>query len=544
MAYYTVEHIDRIKWIQALQKKGFSLDAIKDRVRQISNGVPSHFKPDALRTSKRAAIIKVAVDLFQDKGYETANIDDIVARAGIGKNTFYQYFRNLEELFFECARHVFFDTTRNYTAIRDVDDGRTRLWHRGKTFLHTHRHIIDMLNLARGAFLKESNRLGKKLVEDAMQDIVRTVEADIVLAAEKEKIEFKDLHLLSYLLMGATEYCHYYLQINRPSDIDQIYMKSWDMIFNVNGHYLGPDVEELMNYPAAIAACSKELLFSELDEQDQMTISELSEKSGVPVSTIRFYILQSLLPAFIKTGKTRAYYSSIHREALEAIRRKQVDEKKPLNVIRQEIEKEFSLPENAVMPADLSPDKRDTILSVSAELFMKKGYIETSTSDIARYAKISKETLYKHFRNKEDIFMACPDRIFRDMYKHVLSEIREEKDAALRLIKRGKAFFSIYPQWISLMNLIRGLSVGSNASYREKFYQVMKLIVKPSIQEIEILQQEGRLRKDIPGDLMGFLLMGMTEYGAWLIHHENYSEVTVMESLTSITYEGVIIGSS
>jgi hypothetical protein len=32
-------------------------------------------------------------------------------------------------------------------------------------------------------------------------------------------------------------------------------------------------------------------------------------------------------------------------------------------------------------------------------------------------------------------------------------------------------------------------------------------------------------------------MMGMCEYGAWLIQHENYSEVTIMQSLTSILYE-------
>lgn len=544
MAYYTIEHIDRIRKIQALQKKGLSLDVIKHKLNAPSDDSLSHLKPEALYTSKRAVIIKAAVDLFREKGYETTNIDDIVARAGIGKNTFYQYFKNLEDLFFECARHVFFNDSRSNFNVRESNDGRERLWQRGKTFMHAHRQIIEMFNLARGAFMKESNRLGKKLEEDVMHNIIGSIEADLVLTSQKEKIEFKDLHMLSYLLTGAMEYCYYYLQIHPEADIDQVYTMSWDMLFNVNGHYTGPEVEELMTYPAAIAACSEKLLQSEIDENGLMKISELSGLSGIPISTIRFYILQSLLPAAMKTGKTRAYYSGTHLKALHLIRHKQMVEKKPLHVIRAEMEKEFSLPAKSEKPADLSADKRDAILAVSADLFLKKGYIETSTSDIAHHAKISKETLYKHFRNKEDIFMSCADTLFRDIYHHVRSEIREEKDAALRLIKRGKAFFSVYPQWVSMMNLVRGLSVGANASYRTKFYQLMKLIVKPSIWEIEILQQEGRMHSDIPSELAGFLLMGMTEYGAWLIHHEDYSEINIMENLTAITYEGVIVSPS
>jgi hypothetical protein len=33
--------------------------------------------------------------------------------------------------------------------------------------------------------------------------------------------------------------------------------------------------------------------------------------------------------------------------------------------------------------------------------------------------------------------------------------------------------------------------------------------------------------------------MGMVEYGAWLVMHENYSEETIMQSLMTIFSEGI-----
>ena len=544
MAYYTVEHIDRLRKIHSLQKKGHSFDEIKNSVNQDSIDAPSSLQPDALYTSKRTAIIKAALELFREKGYQTANIDDIVARAGIGKSTFYQYFRSMEYLFFECSRHTFFDFTKNYFSVRDEDNGLACLWRRGHTFMRTHRYMIDMFNLVRGAFMKEGNRIRKKLEEDIMHDFITAIEADLVAASKKETIHFTDLHLLAYLFMGATEYVYYYFKLHPDTGIDNVYMKSWDIVFNVNGHYTGPEVEELMSYPAAIAACGEKLIQSELTQEDLMKISELSRRSGVSVSTIRYYILEGLLPEAIKTGKTRAYYCGAHLKALDLIRRKQIDEKKQLNRIREEIGKEVSLPESLSKQTALQSDKRDNILSVSEELFLKKGYIETSTSDIAHQAKMSKETVYRHFRNKEEILMACADRVFHNLYDHIRAESGEEIDAALRLIKRGKVFFFMYPQWISMMNIIRSLSVGDNPSFRTKFNQLIWQMVKPTIREIENLKQEGRIRKDIDSNLAGFILMGMCEYGAWLIQHENYSEVTIMQSLTSILYEGVIVGPS
>ena len=135
--------------------------------------------------------------------------------------------------------------------------------------------------------------------------------------------------------------------------------------------------------------------------------------------------------------------------------------------------------------------------------------------------------------------MACSDRIFYDMYNDVWNEIKGEKEMTLRLAKRGQAFFSSYPRWISMMNLVKSLSVGDNPLFRAKFHQLIQQMVNPMIREIEHLKQEGRIRKDIDSDLAGYILMGMAEHGAWLVIHENYSEETIRQSLMTILSEGV-----
>jgi AcrR family transcriptional regulator len=273
-----------------------------------------------------------------------------------------------------------------------------------------------------------------------------------------------------------------------------------------------------------------------MKKTELMKISELSKRSGIQVSTIRYYLLEGLIPAPLKTGKTRAYYSDIHLKALSLIRHKQIDEQKPLSVIREEIRKEVTFSRHSRMSSDLSSGKREAILSSSTALFLEKGYAETSITDIAQHAKMSKETIYQRFRNKEEILMACADRIFRLMYDEVWSEIKGEKDMAMRLTKRGKAFFSSYPKWISMMNLVKSLSVGDNISFRAKFHEVILQMVNPMIREVEYLKQEGRIRKDIDSDLAGYILMGMAEYGAALVTDEQYSEDDIMNSINSILY--------
>ena len=51
-----------------------------------------------------------------------------------------------------------------------------------------------------------------------------------------------------------------------------------------------------------------------------MKISDLSQRSGVPLPTIKFYIREGLLPAGERTGRNQAEYSDEHLERLSLIR--------------------------------------------------------------------------------------------------------------------------------------------------------------------------------------------------------------------------------
>lgn len=229
MAYYTVEHLERLRQIHELQKQGLSLDEIGRMVDQNPGVRQSRVKPGMVFTSKRDVIVKAAVDLFRDKGYETTTIDDIVSCAGIAKGTFYQYFRSKEELFYECAGHVFYDIARDEPAISEEQDGMMRLWKRAYSFAHTHLHMIDMLNLARGASIRDSKR-SRQMLEDVMHNLIDPIKADLAVAHGQGKIRFEDLHVLAHLLMGATEYLYYYIQIHQVRDLDNVLAKAWDMI--------------------------------------------------------------------------------------------------------------------------------------------------------------------------------------------------------------------------------------------------------------------------------------------------------------------------
>jgi len=56
-----------------------------------------------MKAEKRGKIMKAAEALFAGGGFHEITMDDVAAKAGVGKGTLYRYFEDKEELFFEVA---------------------------------------------------------------------------------------------------------------------------------------------------------------------------------------------------------------------------------------------------------------------------------------------------------------------------------------------------------------------------------------------------------------------------------------------------------
>ena len=57
-----------------------------------------------------------------------------------------------------------------------------------------------------------------------------------------------------------------------------------------------------------------------------------------------------------------------------------------------------------------STDKREEVLDIASENFLSKGFDGTSINVMAREACISKESIYRYFGSKEDLFLAVVER--------------------------------------------------------------------------------------------------------------------------------------
>jgi TetR/AcrR family transcriptional repressor of nem operon len=200
------------------------------------------------------------------------------------------------------------------------------------------------------------------------------------------------------------------------------------------------------------------------------------------------------------------------------------------------------MPVTAPLPADTvitSSEKRDEIISSAISLFMKKGLGETSIDDIVNEAHIGKGTFYRYFKDKNELFIECADSVFHEMYRNVWEEIKNEKDMMRRLQKRLNAFFDAYPRWIDMMNLVRYASVGSDPFFKNKFRAVLNNVTRPIARDLEVLKKEGRVLEGTDCLEAAYMLLGMAEYAAALIHSGKHNAAEIIDIMLEFTSYGL-----
>ena len=238
----------------------------------------------------------------------------------------------------------------------------------------------------------------------------------------------------------------------------------------------------------------------------QLTVSDLAERSGLPISTIRYYVREGLIPAGQRLSRTRVLYNGDHLEALETIKSLR-EAGVPVTEIRSRATHVTDAPSVSAM----DEARRDDLLQAATNCFLSAGFAGTSLGAIARRASMSKATLHRYFSSKEEIFMACAARVFHQLYADVWPAISHTREPGDRLRARWHAFVESFADWAPMMDLVRGLAIGS-PTFHEEYLRLTDSMVAPIAHELSMLDADQRA--DIDVELRSYVLMGMAEAGA------------------------------
>jgi TetR/AcrR family transcriptional regulator, mexJK operon transcriptional repressor len=118
-------------------------------------------------------------------------------------------------------------------------------------------------------------------------------------------------------------------------------------------------------------------------------------------------------------------------------------------------------PEDVLEDERRSTRKRRAILEAATAVFLRNGYVGTSMDEIAALARVSKQTVYKHFADKERLFSeivtATVDEIADPNYDEVLN-LTDTGDVErdLRDFARGQLCAVMEPRLLQLRRLVIG----------------------------------------------------------------------------------------
>ncbi len=111
-----------------------------------------------------------------------------------------------------------------------------------------------------------------------------------------------------------------------------------------------------------------------------------------------------------------------------------------------------------------SDEKNTAILSAASQLFMENGFDGTSMDEVAKRAGVSKQTVYSHFANKEQLFSASirckieeyfPERALQGVPDHTLEE-------DLRAVCRTHCDLLVSDDAIAMFRVLTGAAAKSS----------------------------------------------------------------------------------
>ncbi|MFJ5127116.1 TetR/AcrR family transcriptional regulator C-terminal domain-containing protein [Streptomyces sp. NPDC088555] len=150
-----------------------------------------------------------------------------------------------------------------------------------------------------------------------------------------------------------------------------------------------------------------------------------------------------------------------------------------------------------------SARKRQAIMEAATGVFMEKGYSGTSMDDIAKLAAVSKQTVYKHFSDKEKLFseivLATTDRL--DGMIALVADVPSDADALdENLTRLARQFFAALtqPQVLQLRRLVIANADAFPALGAAWYEQGFERVLATLAATFQRLAEDGLLRIDEP----------------------------------------------
>lgn len=163
-------------------------------------------------------------------------------------------------------------------------------------------------------------------------------------------------------------------------------------------------------------------------------------------------------------------------------------------------------------------EKRKRIAKSTCNLFIEKGYVKITISEIAKVAGIGKGTIYEYFSNKEDIIfelMACLQEEYDTNLNEKLNQNISTKEKLISLFdiflskdERVQIQRKIYKEFLSIYIHNKTAEMDMyNKKMMEKYTMILEKILSEAIEKNEISEMSLSFVSSIFATLQGYFIM-------------------------------------
>jgi len=166
----------------------------------------------------------------------------------------------------------------------------------------------------------------------------------------------------------------------------------------------------------------------------------------------------------------------------------------------------------AVAPRKPSEEKAKAIRVVAERLFTRRRFHEITLDEVARQAGVGKGTIYRYFRNKEDLFF----QVALCGYDELCENIRGLtpgpggfRDHLLAACSTISAFYQRRRQLFRLMQSEDGRMAWQRDGLRQTWTERRGRLVAAMTEVLALGHAEGRIMSKLPLDVLATFLLGM-----------------------------------
>jgi AcrR family transcriptional regulator len=149
----------------------------------------------------------------------------------------------------------------------------------------------------------------------------------------------------------------------------------------------------------------------------------------------------------------------------------------------------------------------ERILDTAGRLFAARRFHEVRMEDIAAEAEVGKGTLYRYFRDKEELYLALLERAAQQMTARIDSAITPVQGARARLVALVDTIIRFFDEHPHLVDLIQRAEVmrGENRPWQQARDEAFKVTQRL----FEEGRQQGEFQVADPERAGWFLLLGL-----------------------------------